>query len=410
MTFVRSIGALLTVSVATAVAIPVLGNQSAPSGSPARYDMRAGTLSGMSAMGGGSAAMASMLGGGGGGNVQHELLLRIGSSQPATGEPKAEHFMPASAKLGKSVLLTTPKSEKTGDQLPEKPKGRMLIFWGCGEHAPQGQPVVIDFAKLAAGQMPPGLWTSTIVRDWGPTLTNSRTFGRWPSEDGKYVKSDSSLLGAHRIASNYAPEISFTAARDFMAPLKVAPRPNAGGGTLLSWQGIPDATGYLAFIFGGKQTGGNEMGDMVMWTSSATRQFGGGLADWLTPTQVAGLVRDKTVLPPGATSCIVPAEVRAAAPDFMMGTLTAYGPEEDFSYPPRPANAAKTWQPDWTARIRHRSTTNWMEAQGMAMGSMEDVGAEPQAAGEKAEKKECKSKKAGGMFGSIGAAIGSLGC
>ena len=66
---------------------------------------------------------------------------------------------------------------------------------------------------------------------------------------------------------------------------------------------VPEATGYLAFITGGKMGPGGEMGDMVLWTSSASRQFGGGLSDWLSPSQVAGLVKDKTVLPPTATSC-----------------------------------------------------------------------------------------------------------
>src|SRR3546814_19439284 len=46
----------------------------------------------------------------------------------------------------------------------ERPKGRMLLFWGCGAKPGPGQPVVIDFSKLAAGQMPPNLFTSTIPR------------------------------------------------------------------------------------------------------------------------------------------------------------------------------------------------------------------------------------------------------
>lgn len=402
---------ILTGLCATIAAVPALGDQSASTGTVARYDIRAGTMSGMSAMGrSAGGVMGMMMGGGSGGNVQHELWLRLGSTQSASGTPKAEHFMPPSAQLGKSVLLTSPKTESRNvDQLPEKPKGRMLIFWGCGAHSPKDQPVVIDFSKLAAGQVPPGLWSSSITRDWGPNVTNSRSFGRWPSDDGKFVKANSSLLGAHKVISNYAPEIAFTASKDFMAQLQVAPQPNAGGGTLLSWKAIPDATGYLLFLVGGKQGPGGTMGDMVMWTSSASRQFGGGLADWLSPSQVSGLVRDKTVLPPSATSCVVPAEVRAAAPDFTSGTLTAFGPEEDFSYPPRPANAAKTWAPEWTARIRHRSTTNWIEAQGMTMGSVSEAEASPDA--EKPAKKDCKPKKTGGIMGSIGAVVGSaLGC
>src|SRR3546814_8620928 len=46
----------------------------------------------------------------------------------------------------------------------ERPKGRMLLYWGCGATPGPGQPVVIDFSKLAAGQMPPDLFTTTIPR------------------------------------------------------------------------------------------------------------------------------------------------------------------------------------------------------------------------------------------------------
>ncbi len=404
--------ALVMAAGAAAIAsIPLLAAQNPASGPIARYDVRAGTVSGMGAMGAGS-MMGMMFGGGrGGNNAQHELLLRIGSSQAATqGTPRAEHFMPAGAKLGKSVLLVTPKEERGGvDEFPQKPKGRLLIFWGCGLNAPKGQPVVIDFAKLAAGQMPSGIWTTTIIRDWGPTLQNSKTFGRWPAEDGKYVKPDSSLLGAHRIASNYAPEISFTAAKDFMQPMQVTTRQQAGGATVLNWNGIPDATGYLAFITGGKMGPNGEMGDMVIWTSSDSRQFGGGLSDWLSPSQVAKLVQDKTIMAPTTTSCVVPIEVRQATPDFRVGTLTAFGPEEDFSYPPRPASASTPWHLQWTARIRHRSTTSWMDAQGMSMGAMGASGAQgSQGQGQnQGQQKKCKPR--GGLGGMLGGVMGGGG-
>ncbi len=329
-----------------------------------------------------------MMFGGSGNKAQHELYLRIGSSQtPSKGSPKADHFMPPSAKLGKSVALVTPREEKVPDMMPEKPKGRLLIFWGCGEHVGKGQPVVIDFAKVAAGQMPPGVWNSTVIRDWGPNAQNSRTFARWPAEDGKYVKADSSLPGLHRIASNYAPEISFTLAKDFMAPLSVRTGSLPSGATRTNWGSIAGATGYLVGLFGGKQGPGGQMGDMVMWTSSSTRQFGGGLADWLSPGQVAGLVKNGTVLPSTATSCAIPAEVNRAAADFKVGSLTAFGPEENFSYPPRPA--AGPWHLQWTARVRHRSMTSWMQMQGMSMGG-----------GQGASNPDCKRR--GGIMGGGG--------
>lgn len=381
------------------LAIESQAQQKAASGPVVRYDMRAGTVSGVGAMGRGmGSAMGMMMGGGGGNQVQHELYLRLGSSLPAKGAPRADHFMPPSAKLGVSVPLLTPAIEKgPTDELPrgERPKGRMLIFWGCGEHAPAGQPIIIDFAKLAQGQVPPGLWTSTVLRDWGPTLANSKTFGRWPNEDqmggNKAIHSDASLIGPHRVAGNYSPDIAFTLSKDFMAALKVSTSATPGGGSLLRWNAIPDATGFYATLFGGKDMGRGGGGDMVMWSSSASRQFGGAFSDWISPGQAASLVAGKTLLPPSATSCIVPAEVRQAT-EFRFGTLTAFGPEEDFAYPPRPAKGP--WNLQWTARIRHRSLTSWIDIPGMDAANMGD--------GDDSPKPKCKPKRGlGGIMGGI---------
>lgn len=391
----------LSGGMAAVAAVLVTGpaaTQTAASGPVARYEMRAGTMSGMAGMGGGmGGAMAMMFGGGGG--AQHELQLRLGSTQtPAKGKPKADHFMPSGAKLGKSVALITPAADP--ESVPEefqRPKGRLLIYWGCGEKAPKGQPVIIDFARLAAGQMPPDLYSRTILRDYGPTMANSRTYGHWPSKDGKYAKPDSSLLGAHRIAGNYSPEIAFNLSQDFMAPLALQTS-DTGGSVPMSWGGIPAATGYYAWAFGGKMDGSDQPKDMVWWSSSAAREFGGGLTDWLSPANVARLVQQKVVMPPATTRCTIPAEVRRAAPDFLMASLYAYGPEENFSFPPKPADAKTPWHLQWTTRVRHRSMASVMI--GMpGMDGMQGAEAEP------AEKK-CKPSL-GGMLGGM---LGGKGC
>jgi hypothetical protein len=406
--FAKPVVAAALTAGAIAVGLPLLAQSGGPNGPVARYDMRAGTVSGMSAMGGGG-AMSMMLGGGRGASVQHELYLRLGSSQtPTKGGPKADHFPPPNAKLGKSVALVTPREERGNlDEMPQKPKGRLLIYWGCGVNAPKGQPMVVDFSRLAAGQMPPGLWNSTVGRDLGPTLQNSRTFGRWPADDGKFVKPDTTLPGLHRVAGNYSPEMSFTLSKDFMAALRVNSSSLPSGASMVRWSGIPDATGYLVGLFGGKQGPGGEMLDMVMWSSSATRQFGGGLADWLSPSQVGGLVRDRTVLAPSATSCTIPTEVIRAAGDFRFGTLTAFGPEENFSYPPRPADPRAAWHLQWTAKIRHRSTTSWMSMQGMpgtGSGARGDEAGDDRGTGSQ----NCRPRR-GGLGGMLGGALGGGG-
>ena len=68
--------------------------------------------------------------------------------------------MPPAMRLGASVPLYTPpppgpgKREEPGQPEFKRPKGRLLIFWGCGAKAGPGQPVILDFSRLTAGQMP----------------------------------------------------------------------------------------------------------------------------------------------------------------------------------------------------------------------------------------------------------------
>lgn len=350
----------------------------------ARYTIDAGTMSGMAAMGGGGgglgAAMAMMRGGS---QVAHELELRLGSSRTSTGAPKADHFIPAGLRMGKSLPLVTPTPgvAQSGPLGQEMPRGRLLLFWGCGEHAPRGQPVVIDFAKLAKGQVPPGLYAQALnlPDDWKVLVSNSTSYGDWPNgRETKQVPANGSLLGAHRIASSYAPEINFTLAQDFMAPLNPASSALPSNAVALSWNGLADATGYYAWAMGAKSDGsGNQPTDMVWWTSSATQAFGGPMAEWLAPSTVRRLVDARTVLPPTQTSCTIPAEVKAAAGEVLMTNIYAYGPQADFAFPPRPADAKVPWKPEWIARVRFRSHAMVMAG----MPGMGDLGdADDQAA------------------------------
>jgi hypothetical protein len=394
------IGAALVIG---AVAVPAITQQggAAPI---ARYTMDAGTMSGMAAMAarGGGNPLAMLRGGGGG--VVHELQLRLGSSRAATGTPAADHFMPTGAGLGASVPLVTPVSQPSAPagvpQRPQQaqlPSGKLYLFWGCGEHAPAGQPVVIDFAKMARGQVPPGLFASgvNLPSDWQVTQQNSKTFGEWPnSRNSKQVPSSASLRGDHRIAGNYSPEIAFKLDRDFMPPLQPRSSAMASGAYGLTWNGLPEATGYYAWALGAKDVGRGQANEMVWWTSASTQQFGGLLGDWLSPAAVAKLVAARTVMPSSQTSCTIPAEVRKLGGEAMMLQLYAYGPESDFAYPPRPANAKAAWKPEWTARVRFRS--NAMTILGMPdMGgfSGNDRDDADNAGQQRSAKPKCKGLK-----------------
>jgi len=373
----------------------------APAAPKARYWMDAETTGGIAAAG--ANPMAMMMGRGGG--AQHSLVLRLGSTLPATGAPKGDHFMPPAAKLGPSVPLETPVS--TYEETPrefQRPKGRLRIYWGCGAHAGPGQPIVIDFAKVAAGQFPPNLFTTSVPVEQGPTKGNSRTFGTWPNtQKTKTISASSSLLGAHRIAANYSPEISFTLNQDFMPPLRARGGDAPGGAVALSWDGLPSATGYYAMAVGGA---GSERGgaDVVWWASSATQQFGGGLSGWLSPATVARLIGQKVVMPPTQTSCMIPAEVKTAAGQMLMTMLTAYGPEADFVYPPRPANPKTPWNPEWTAKVRFRSSTSILPGFDMNAAMSSANANDDDTARDAPSKKKCK--KPGGLGGMLGGALG----
>ena len=390
------LAAISLTAAAAALAVPALSQQSGTGRTIARYTMDAGTTSGMMAMGQGGgvgAAMAMMRGGGN--SVAHELTLRLGSTNSASA-PAADHFMPAGARLGASVPRVTPPRAGPPEQgtpgLPQgqMPQGRLLLFWGCGEHAGPGQPVVIDFSKLARGQVPPGLYANGVdLPDaWTVNSSNSTTYGDWPNaRDTKTVPANSSLIGAHRIAGNYAPEINFTLSDDYMPALRATGRDMPSGAVGVNWNAITKATGYYAWAIGSNPDERGNSRDMVWWSSSSTQQFGGPMSDWLSPAAVARLVQAGTVMPPSQTQCTVPAEVKQAGGPMLMTQLFAYGPEANFSWPERPANAPRGWQPDTITRVRFRSNTMLMT--GMpGMGDFEDSGSSDSADGAAAPQQE----------------------
>ena len=396
------------VSVATVAAMlaAVPGSAQKTTGPKERYEMDVATASGFAAMTAGGrkpgigGMMGMMFGGGPDNQVARTIELRLGSNQPPTKPPvRGDHYFQPQAKLGASLPLWgpepgTPRPREDGNEMPgnfERPKGRLLLFWGCGAKAGPGQPVVIDFAKVAAGQVPPNLFTSTVPRIREVMASNSASYAGWPNgKSSKAVPKDSSLLGAHRIASNAGPEIGFTLAQDYMPALGASTAPQGDGSVMIRWNQLQPATGYVAWAFGGMDRG-DAGGDMVWWTSSNAREFGGGLWDWLPPSVVANLVTKKIVMPPAQTSCQIPAEVKKASGEMLIGNLNAFGPEANFSYPPKPAGGA-AWNIDWTAKVRFRSHTMLMigadfGGMGGSAGGAPTGGSTP---AEPAKKKKCK--------------------
>jgi hypothetical protein len=363
-----------SLAIIAAAIIVVPGSAQKTTGPKAQYAMDISTMSGMgmgAMMGGG---LGGLLGGGGGDNYM--LDLRLSSATPAPQQPeKGDHFFLPAAKMGKSVPLLgdSPGKPAKSDYDPrgmEKPKGRLLMFWGCNTKAPKGQPFIIDFAKLPTAQMPANM--PAQMRGYqAAAAARDANAAWWPhGNSGRQPKSGSSLRGEHRIASGFTPEIKFAVANDYMASLKINPMEQMGA-IVLGWNSVPTATGYVAWAMGGMERAG-QGGDMVMWTSSNNRDSGVGM-DWLSPVEVQRQIAAKNVMPPSQKTCAIPTEAKAAAGGMMFGSMNAFGPEENFSFPPKPADPKAVWNIDWTAKVRFRAFSSFMTGMG-AMGDMSDSG------------------------------------
>ncbi len=385
-----------TLLIATSAFLAIISSSSAQktTGPKAQYAMDVSTMSGMG-MGMGS-IMKGMFGGGGGGSENYVVDLRLKSSIPAPIQPESgDHFFLPAAKMGKSVPLLGDAPGKVQpverefdprdpNRNPEKPKGRLLMFWGCHANAPKGQPFIIDFAKMPNAKMPTGM-QGKMAEYRADAQTRNDNAAWWPnSKNGKQPKSGSSLRGEHRVASNFTPEIKFTLINDYMAALKVSPS-DQGASILLSWNALPTATGYAAWAMGGMERGA-QGGDMVMWTSANSREYGGN-EGWMPPTEVQRQIVAKNVMPPSQTSCNIPAEAKAAAGGMMMGNMTGFGPEENFAFPPKPADPKAVWNIVWGAKVRFRAFTTFITGAGISPmdGSSSGGPAAPPA-----KKKPCK--------------------
>lgn len=315
------------------------------------YWVSAETAAGMS-MPGMPAMAAGMMGPRG--QSGRNLLLQLGSQQPANGEPKAGHDIPPGMNMGPMLPLVTPRREPVvrGErELPEgmeKPRGRMLIYWGCGENLRAGQPVVIDFAGVAEGRTPPNMVSRRVARPSGPAAERSRTYGDWPNaEQPKPVPADASLRGEHAVTGNYSPEIKFALDKDFLDRVALA-----ASGNSVRWNAIPNATGYFATLYGAQSEN-----EIVFWSSSEVQEMGSALMDYLPPAEVARLIRDKVVMEQKSVECTVPGEVvkKAGTPIF---NFIAYGEEANFVQPPRPQDPKVAWQQRWAAKVRFKSTAS----------------------------------------------------
>jgi hypothetical protein len=381
-------GRKLAVLAGVGVATTAVGAQPAQkvTGPVAVYWMSAATQSGfgMPGPGGGgrpsmSQIMAMVNGGGG---AQHSLTLQLGSTQRPSAAPSAEHLPPQALGVGATLPLVTPEPPKVAAPPPEEPrepaiprqyqqpKGKMLIFWGCGDHARPGQPVVIDFAQmtpanLTAGKAPAGMEMLTkglaLSRMRPPSAYRYATYGEWPNTKARTsVPGTGSLVGEHTIHGDYSPDIKFslTDAQDFLGPLVLTTNTKTPGGPAqLGWGAVNGAKAYAAMVIGaggGSRGGGDPQ--VVLWSSSEVGGAGFVMPDYISPGDLARGVETHALMGPETTSCQVPKEVVDAAPQGFL-QMVAYGQEANFVYPERPKDPKIAWNQQWQVKVRYRSST-----------------------------------------------------
>lgn len=333
--------------------------------------------------------------------VEKNLSLQLGSTRSSTA-PSAEHLPPQGLRAGERLPLVSPskgvlKADSKPDYrpgTPDKPKGRIELYWGCGETAPSGQPVVIDLATMKPGAASPFGAIPDVKAMVPPSAGRHETYGEWPGgKNGTRVPRAASLVGDHVVQGNYLPEMRFAVAsgNDFLAPLAPQSAELASGAVKVSWPGLANARGYIMTV-----TGARENGTIVMWTSSAVRMPGMALPDYLEQGDIARLVQQRILLSPQTTECVVPSAVGKASESAML-MMTAYGPEGNYGSP-REAPAG------WGVKLRTKATH--MSMLGVDLASLM-AGSGGDDAESDAPARDAKPKKKRGLLrGVIGGALG----
>lgn len=334
----------------------------------ATYRVEATTIAGIGA-GGSGMEMMRMLMGGGQPAARRDLDLLLSSGQRPTAAPQAEHMIPAALTMGTSLPLLTPPptavaQDRAADDELREFKGRLVIFRGCAGSATADQPEVIELAGLSPDQR--RLAQAMASRKGWDEAEPARavTTGVWPTiETEKPVPANGSLVGEHRVQSNYAPEIRFqvTASHDFLAPVQLSTR-SAGEAMELSWKPVATALGSQAMAVGAKESGT----EIVLWTSSSAPWGESSVPAALDAATARKLISSGALMPPEQTTCTIGAAAMKRLGDAVV-SFTAYG-EALRTAGPVPAPGRP---PLWTLTLERTSasTIPLMEMEGMQGGA-----------------------------------------
>ncbi|MDP2157713.1 MAG: hypothetical protein Q8K68_08410 [Nitrospirota bacterium] len=288
------------------------------------------------------------------------LLLQLNSPKALPADPEATHDIPPGQKMGSTLPLIIPERDKPvrgdDDEITyEKPKLRMLMYWGCSETVRQGQPKVLDTEKMSMIDFGKAMSGRRGSRQYPPSLRSGWAYAEWPNKKNrKEVPKGSSLQGEHFIHGNYTSDIKFAVGEkhDFMAPVEFT---NVKGGLADSigfqWKTIPAAIGYFAMALGHNE----KTGEMIIWSSSEVQEPGYGLMNYLAPADVTRLIKEKVVMPHDRTSCAIPKGIFRETGGSMLQFI-GYGDELNIAHPPKPKDPKIPHEYIWAMKLRNKST------------------------------------------------------
>ncbi|HWI84076.1 hypothetical protein [Ramlibacter sp.] len=356
-------------------------------------DVSTGSMAGMPEMdlpAGMGGVLGGMMGGGGRGgastsygmargpNIMPPRVLDIAFYNSRKPGAEAVQAIPPGMRMGESLPLLPPPPqaraprEREPSEVPqevERPKGKILIYWGCGEAVRAGQPRVIDLARAGAAEFGTA-FAGRHAPDRGARVGPQHVL--YPNERNTVMLArDSSLVGEHQVRGEGVPtsmKFTLAEAQNVMPAIQLQSQGQLQDSVALSWAPVPNARAY--YLHAMTQRGD----DMVMWSSAETPDTGMGLFDYLPNATIDRWTRERVLLGADATRCAVPKGIFAPAAggrgeSTPMLRMMAYGSESNFAYPPRPADPKAAWEPEWAVRVRVKSHTMAMLGQEQGEGS-----------------------------------------
>jgi hypothetical protein len=321
-------------------------------------------------------------------NVMPPRVLDIAFYNSLNPGAEAAQAIPAGMRMGESLPLLPPpprevtRSEREPTEPPpevQRPKGRILVYWGCSETVRAGQPRVIDLARGSPADFA-SAFAGRHASDRGPRVGASHVL--YPNERNSVMLArDSSLVGEHQVRGEGVPSsMKFTLgeAQDVMPAIQLQSKGTLQDSVALNWQPVRNAR---AFYLHAMSSSGE---DMVMWSSAETPDTGMGLFDYLPNGTIEQWTKQRVLLGADTTSCAVPKGIFAPAAGGTGGReatpmlrMIAYGGESNFAYPPRPSDPKAVWEPEWAVRVRTKAQT--MAMLGQEMGEAASARQRPRA-------------------------------